>query len=339
MNLVRNIFFMSASVLLATSLIQCRKANSDTSVKVQECTIPSTDKITPLEDPTTIIPNSDWVSVQAGTFTMGTLSAKRDDPKSGMQPDELPAHEVTLEGFRISKYEVTMGQYLQFCEKTGWPKPEEPRFKWGSTSDSLKRPVVNVSWYDAKAFAKWVGARLLTEAEWEYAARGGHLGNPAAIDTFYLSGGPYTYFTGAEKSSKIDLTQLAWFRDNAFSLGGPQKVGTKEPASVIKNDNTSTSNYLTINGVKVYNAGTIDNRLETYDMIGNVWEWCEDWYGGDYYKVSPKNSPKGPDNGTMRVIKGQGWNTLKEYCRISNRGKFAPCNKFDFVGFRLAKAL
>ena len=337
MKFFKSLVFIGGVALVGALLAQCKKTASE-APPAQQCDASSIDKIIPLADPSSVIPNSDWIAVQSGTFTMGTFSSKRDDAKNSMQPDELPAHEVVLDGFRISKFEVTMGQYLQFCEQTGWPKPVEPIFKWGSTADSLRRPVVNVSWYDAKAFAKWVGARLLTEAEWEYAARGGHLGQPAETDSFYLSGGPYTYYTGAEKSSKIDLTQLAWFRDNT-SNKGPQKVGTKEPANVNKNDNTSTSMYVTINGVKDYNKGTVDNRLETYDMIGNVWEWCEDWYGSEFYKTSPKNNPKGPESGKMRVIRGQAWNSLKEYCRISNRGKFAPCDKYDFVGFRLAKSL
>ena len=312
----------------------CKKSDT-ASNSIQECTAPSLDKIVPLADPSTVIPGGDWIKVQSGSFTMGTFSSKRDDPKNSLIADELP-HVVTLDSFQVGRFEVTMAQYFMFCQQTGWPMPEEPIFKWGTTTDSLSRPIVNVSWYDAKAFAKWVGARLLTEAEWEYAARGGSLQAPADQDTFYLSGGPYTYYTGAEKSATTDLTALAWFKDNSGK--GPQKVGTKEAANVSKNDNTSTSNYLTVNGVKQYNKGTVDNRLATYDMIGNVWEWCDDWYGSDYYKSSSAKNPKGPESGSMRTLRGCGWNTLKDYCRISIRGKFSPCSKYDFVGFRLAKS-
>ncbi|ADY51367.1 protein of unknown function DUF323 [Pseudopedobacter saltans DSM 12145] len=321
-------------VVLAFALSQCKKTNTEDS----GCVAPSLDNIVPLANPTTIVPATDWIKVESGEFTMGNFSTKRDDPKNEKQPDELPAHKVSLDGFYISKYQVTMKQYLAFCDATGWPKPQEPYFKWGKTADSLNRPIVNVSWYDAKAYAKWVGARLLTEAEWEYAARGGHLGSAPAVDTMYLSGGPYTYYTGAEKSTKIDLTSLAWFRDNT-SNQGPKPVGTKESGRVDKNDDVSATKYLTVKGEKVYNAGPGDNRLETYDMIGNVWEWCEDWYDKDYYKNSPASNPKGPQNGLNRVIRGQAWNSLKEYCRVANRGSFSPCSKYDNVGIRLAKPL
>lgn len=294
-------------------------------------------KIIPLADPTTIIPTSDWILVQKDTFQMGYFSAFRDDPNKSFALNEIPAHTVVVNDFKICKYEVTMQQYLNFCDATGWPRPVEPFFKWGNTPDSLSRPIVNVSWYDAHAFAKWVGARLLTEAEWEYAARGGHLNKlDASKDSMYLSGGPYTYFTTSTKSAKILLTNLAWFRDNAITTG-PQKVGTKEPASVIKNDNATI--YNTINGVKVYNIGTADNRLETYDMIGNVWEWCDDWYDANYYSISPSDNPKGPETGTFRIMRGEGWNTVNVYCKISTRGFFAPGTKVDFVGIRLAKSI
>lgn len=324
----------SCIALVAYLLVGCEK--EPVNIKTA-CEAPSLEKIVPLMDPTTVIPDADWINVSAGTFKMGNFSSKRDDPKNAKMPDELPAHDVSLDNFRVGRYEITIGQYLKFCQQTGWPVPDEPNFKWGATPDSLARPVVNVSWYDAKAFAKWVGARLLTEAEWEYVARGGHLGEPAETDSMYLAGGPYIYYTGAEKYSTLDVTAFAWFKDN--SGGGPKKVGTKEPANVSKNDNTSTSFYLTVNGVKQFNKGTADNRLPTYDMIGNVWEWCEDWYGKDYYSVSGIKNPAGPVEGEMKVIRGGGWNTQKEYLRVAQRGKFSPCGKFDFVGFRLAKSL
>jgi sulfatase modifying factor 1 len=325
--------FIIWSIVISVNT-QCKKSDPNPT-NINDA--PTGPTIVPLADPTTIIPSSDWILVQKGTFQMGYFSAFRDDPNNSFSLDETPAHAVTVNDFNICKYEVTIQQYLKFCDVTGWPRPLEPFFKWGNTPDSLSRPIVNVSWYDAQAFAKWVGARLLTEAEWEYAARGGQFNKlvPTA-DSMYLSGGPYTYFKTSTSNAKIQLTDLAWYRDNALNTG-PQKVGTKEPASVIKNDNATI--YNTINGVKVYNLGTVDNRLGTYDMIGNVWEWCNDWYDTNYYTVSPSDNPTGPATGTYRAVRGEGWNTLKEYCRISNRGYFGPGTKVDFVGIRLAKSL
>lgn len=336
MKILKYLTITAGFLIIVILFNRCKKSESS-SAALKECTIPSWDKITPLADPSAIIPDEDWVDVQGGTFIMGNYSPKRDDPKQILSDDELPYHEVTLDGFNICKYEVTMAQYLQFCEQTGWPKPEEPAFKWGSTEDSLSRPIVNVSWYDAKAFAKWVGARLLTEAEWEYAARGGHLGISAELDSMYLSGGPYTFAKGLDQGTQsVIINDLAWYRDNTNN-SGPKKVGTRLPADVGMNDNSTF--YITSDGVELYNPGAADNRLEIYDMIGNVWEWCEDWYDKDYYKNAPKNNPKGPSTGSTRVIRGQAWNSLKEYCRVANRGSFSPCGKYDYVGIRLAKPL
>lgn len=329
---MKTIKYLILMTIVMVAFLQCKK--SDKAVNTEDCSSVSNINIVPLADPSTVIPGSDWLTVTGSTYTMGTFSSTRDDPKKSFMPDELPAHDVTVNSFKISKYEVTMGQYLKFCDATGWPRPVEPTFKWGKTPDSLARPIVNVSWHDANAFAKWVGARLPTEAEWEFSARGGAYMPTAKLDTFYLSGGPYTYSSAIEKKATIGLNELVWYKDNAGTTG-PQKVGTKESGAVIKNDNATF--YTTINGIKVYNNGTTDNRLGTYDMIGNVWEWCSDWYGKDYYQNSTNDNPHGPESGSTRVIRGQAWNTLKEYCRIANRGSFSPCSKYEYVGFRLVK--
>lgn len=225
----------------------------------------------------TIPDKPEVVFVQGGTFNMG----------SNVQDDEKPVHSVTVNSFSIGKYPVTVGQYKKFCEATGRPMPEAP--SWGLNNS---HPVVNVNYNDAVSYCNWLGEeyggdwRLPTEAEWEYAARGGNKTNG------------YTYSGGN------DLESVGWFSDNAG--GQTQRVGRKKA-----------------------------NELGIYDMSGNVWEWCRDWYGKDYYSSSPKDNPKGPATASYRVLRGGGWINDATYCRVAFRNYGDPSLRNYGRGFRV----
>jgi len=151
-------------------------------------------------------------------------------------------------------------------------------------------PVENVSWNDAMEYAKKVGKRLPTEAEWEYAARGGNQSRG------------YTY------SGSNDLNSVGWYDGNSGSKTHP--VAQKQP-----------------------------NELGLYDMSGNVWEWCADRYGENYYNQSPGSNPTGPASGSSRVLRGGSWFNSGGGCRVSNRGRDDPSCRDSYSGFRCIQDL
>lgn len=190
------------------------------------------------------------VNILKGTFMMGSENG---------DSDEKPVHKVAIDyDFEIGKYEVTFDEYDYFCERTGRKKPSDKG--WGRE----KRPVINVSWKDAKDYANWLSEktgkiyRLPTEAEWEYVARAG-------TKTKWSFG-----------DDKDNLKSYAWFRDNANKT--TYKAGTKKA-----------------------------NQWGVYDMHGNVWEWCEDWYVNNYNNVSNNGSANNKGKKEFRVLRGGSW--------------------------------
>lgn len=222
----------------------------------------------------------EMIKVEGGTFTMG-------DSEMEGEADEQPAHDVTLITFYIAKTETTVLQYKTFCNATGRKFPEEMKGYYDEA------PMAYVSWHDAVAYTDWLADktgknyRLPTEAEWEYAARGGNKSN------------------GNKYSGSRSLDAVGWYADN--SGGSTKKVGYKKP-----------------------------NELGIYDMSGNVWEWCKDWYAADYYAKSPKDNPKGPAAGSYRVLRGGGWLSTAAHCRLAYRTDCAPDSRDGNSGFRVA---
>ncbi len=219
---------------------------------------------------------SGMILVIGGTFQMGSTSG---------YPDEIPVHAITVNSFYLDAKEATVAQYRAFCTATGRAMPAPP--SWGWSDDN---PIVNVSWDDATAYAQWAGKRLPTEAEWEYAARGGNLGHG------------YTY------SGSNTIGDVAWYPSNA--------------------------------GARTHSVGTkAANELGLFDMSGNAFEYCSDWYDEGYYSVSPSVNPKGPSTGTFRVLRGGSWYNDGVDCRIANRNWGTPTFTYLISGFRCAEDL
>ena len=218
--------------------------------------------------------NIEMVKVEAGSFNMGA-TPEMENPYDS----EKPVHRVTLtNNYYIGKYEVTQALWQAVMGSN-------PSYFKG---DDL--PVEQVSWNDCQDFISKLNAmtgkrfRLPSEAEWEYAARGGNKNH------------------GYQYSGSNILGDVAWYYGNS----GPKThaVGTKQP-----------------------------NELGIYDMTGNVWEWCQDWFGS--YSSSPQTNPTGAASGSIRVCRGGSWNYSAGLCRTSYRANNSPDDRFSYLGLRL----
>lgn len=233
---------------------------------------------------------TDMVVISGGTKYRGSQDGNRD---------EMPRHPITLSSFAIDIHPVTNEQFVRFLEVMGGEKDSnhndiirlrDSRIKRSGGKLSIesgysKHPVVGVTWYGAIAYAKWIGKRLPTEAEWEIAARGG--------------------------------------RENDLYPTGDDIE--KSEANFFSSDTTAVMSYA-------------PNSFGLYDMVGNVYEWCHDWYGYNYYEASiqePEN-PQGPLQGVYRVLRGGCWKSLKEDLRCSRRHRNNPGTVNGTYGFRCA---
>ncbi len=269
----------------------------------------------------------EMVDIPAGTFTMG-CDGKRDDVEGGCSDDEKPAHKVTLNAFKMAKTETTVAQFRAFVEaksykttaetqgscwgdKTGkgdWGYVDGNHWKKTGFAQTENDPVTCVSWDDAQAYLQWLNAetgkayRLPTEAEWEYAARGGKQG---------------AYPWGQKGADGCGHANMA-----------DRKAKEKYPDWIVADCNDG---YIYTAPVGSFAA----NGYGLHDMHGNVWEWCQDWYDGGYYASSPTSNPEGAASGTNRVLRGGSWSSDARYVRSADRDYYAPVYRNSRAGLRL----
>lgn len=239
---------------------------------------------------------AEMVLIPAGPFKMGSADG---------EPNEGPVHTVWLDSFYLDRFPVTNAEYAEFLNLFGNQKEEGEKwldtdhpFSWWLCKITRKNgrfvprkgyerhPVVKVSWYGARAYARWLGKRLPTEAEWEKAARGGIEG------ATYVFGNSLTP-AQANVSGFHKTTPVGSYPVNGYGLA---------------------------------------------DMVAQVWQWCSDWYDPDYYPRSPASNPKGPENGTLKALRGGSW-FHKDSWRVAARASDNPLSwSFCFcTGFRCAK--
>lgn len=267
---------------------------------------------TPTSTPDNSIPRPAMLTVKGGTFEMGDVMGDKEY-------DNEKVHSVTVSDFMIAKTEVTFEEYDRFCAATKKDKPDDE--KWGRA----KYPVINVSWEDAIAYCNWLsekhglqpvysgqgssttanwsanGYRLPTEAEWEYAARGG--------------GKKVRFGNGKDVADPKEINFDA-------------SADYKKPYSVAGTYREKTVPVGSLNS---------PNALGLHDISGNVREWCWDWYSESYYNNSPAKDPKGPNSGTSRVLRGGSWGGVPNSCRAAVRYGYDPTDRTYYYGFRLVR--
>ena len=279
----------------------------------------------------------DRLSLPGGTFTMGT-----DDPVSYPADGEGPAIEVSVDPFQIDVTAVTVDRFAAFVADTGWETDAE-RFGWsfvfggllpddfedtrgvaaapwwrqvfgadwahpeGPHSDVADRgdhPVVHVSWRDAEAYCRWIGARLPTEAEWEFAAQGG-----------------------------LDRPRFPWGED--LEPGGEHRMNVWQ--GTFPNENTAADGHVGTAPVRSFPP----NGYGLHEMTGNVWEWCADWFDPMTKHHVDRTNPAGPGSGSGKVMKGGSYLCHDSYChryRIAARTSNAPDTSTGHLGFRTVVA-
>ena len=273
-------------------------------------------------------------SVPAGTFVMGDSSGDRNAADG-----EVPLHPVTLERFSIDATSVTNADFARFVADSGYRTEAEtfgfsavfhlavqaphedvmgpaagtpwwygvrgadwahPGGRGSSVEHIEDHPVVHVSWTDAVAYCEWAGRRLPTEAEWEYAARGG-----------------------------LDRATYPWGDDEVDDGGWRANIWQGS----FPGDNSGEDGWLTTAPVRTFEP----NGYGLWQAMGNVWEWCADWFDPRYYRAGPADDPRGPERGQARVLRGGSYLCHLSYCnryRNSARSSNTPDSSMGNAGFR-----
>ena len=274
--------------------------------------------------------------IPGGEFQMG-------DHHDGMS-DALPVHAVYVDSFYMSRYEVTNRQYCDYlnsaypgqikvvsgvvyassdvnnsypyCNTYSYDAYSQIDYNGVSGTFSVRtkdeppvdmndNPIVQVSWYGAVAYCDYYGYRLPTEAEWEYAARGGEHS-------------PYYRYPWGDM---IDDPMANYWASN-----DPYETG----------DYPWTTPVGYYDGSQIPAGTDMANGYGLYDVAGNVWEWCNDWYDSNYYSVSPYDNPQGPASGTARVLRGGSWGVNANICRVAYRSVYdVPGSRSNSIGFRV----
>jgi formylglycine-generating enzyme required for sulfatase activity len=228
--------------------------------------------------------DKDMVGIPVGEFLMGSPGEEAERSDNEIQ------HKVKVGAFLISRYQVSNWLYEQFD-----PHHKQRRAQY---SEADTQPVIYVNWYEAVIFSRWLGCRLPTEAEWEYACRAGtttpfYTGENLTTDQANYDGNyPYRNYPKGKYLKKT--TPVGSYPPNVWGL---------------------------------------------YDMHGNVWEWCLDWYDGNYYDKCRNQgmveNPEGPETGSYRVLRGGSWDCYARNCRSAYRFNYDPVIRDGIIGFRL----
>lgn len=283
-----------------------------------------------------------FVLIPAGEFLMGTRQdevsqVRRSLPDGGPKSisDEMPEHRVRItRPILLAIHELTVEQFRKFVDATGYRTDAEQGkrrasgwnqnsnedafhdfFNWRNPgfAQGEDHPVVDVSWNDAQEFCRWLRRleprvyRLPTEAEWEYACRAG-------TTTWFSCG-----------NDPEELVSIANVNDrSAWRVWGMLSGG----GAFLQADDDYAFTY----PVGKFRP----NAWGLYDMHGNAWEWCQDWYGSGYYEVSPRDDPTGPTRGDKRICRGGSWGSAARRCRAAYRNQGYENESRHFIGFRVA---